>query len=59
MLVILVFLPHLQKDVNTFVRTWNLHYVRKINENGGEINGHVPDDIFKLYEREHRYVHHY
>jgi hypothetical protein len=26
-------------------------------ENGGEINGHVPNDIFKLYEREHRYVH--
>jgi hypothetical protein len=56
-LVIVVFLPYLQKDVDTFVRTWKLHYVRKINENGREINGHVRDDIFKLYEREHRYVH--
>ncbi len=57
MLVTTVFLPYLQKDVDTFVRTWNLHYVRKINENRLEINGHVPNDIFKSYEREHRYVH--
>ncbi len=49
--MIVVFLPYLQKDVDTFVRIWNLHYVRKINENGHEINGHVPNDIFKLYER--------
>jgi hypothetical protein len=56
-LMTVVFLPYLQEDVNTFVRAWNLHCVRKINENGREIDGHVLDDIFKSYEREHGYVH--
>jgi hypothetical protein len=55
--VIAVFLPYLQEDVDTFLSTWNLHHVRKINENGCEIDGHVLDDIFKLYKKEHRDVH--
>jgi len=58
-LVSVIFLPYLQEDVITFVRAWNLHYVKKINENAHEINGHVLDDIFKSYEREHGYVHQY
>jgi hypothetical protein len=55
--MIVVFLLYLQEDVDTFVRAWNLHYVRKINENGCEIDEHVLDHIFKSYKREHGYVH--
>ncbi len=56
-LVTIVFLLYLQEDVDTYVRAWNLHHVRKINENSCEINGHVPNDYFKSYKREYEYVH--
>jgi hypothetical protein len=54
--MIVVFLFDLQEDVDTFVRAWNLQCVKKINENGCEIDEHVLDHIFKLFEREHGYV---
>jgi uncharacterized membrane protein YoaT (DUF817 family) len=45
--MIVVFLLYLQENVNTFVRAWNLHCVRKINENKHEIDEYVLDPVFK------------
>jgi len=51
-----VFLLYLSVDVETFVEAWNLYYVKKIIRYKRKINGHVPNDIFKSYEKEHGYV---
>jgi hypothetical protein len=33
-----------------------MHHIKKINENDWEIDRHVPNYLFKSYEKEHGYV---
>ena len=50
--MVAVFLPAIQQDLANFVATWNVHRVRKINQNGRHLAGHVPDCMFQSWERE-------
>ena len=47
----LVFVSHIQQDLDSFVQAWNNHRVRRINENGRSNAGHVPEAAFRLHER--------
>ena len=44
--MVVVFLPAIQQDFANFVATWNVHIVRKVNQNGRNLAGHVLDCVF-------------
>lgn len=53
-----VFVPEVQAAVSEYVRIWNLHRVRRINENDHFRESHVPQRYFRALERSHGWSDH-